>query len=67
MPPTLPPSRECLTEAAVAHRGVLHSLLVKPDHAKSAAIQGNLRAKAGHLRAFGNEVAAQSAFVGGIA
>ena len=49
-----------LTIGAVAHRGVLHSLLVKLDHAEAAAIRGNERAKAGHLRAFGNELAAQS-------
>ncbi|MCC2669231.1 MAG: prepilin-type cleavage/methylation protein [Armatimonadetes bacterium] len=49
-----------LTMRAVSHRGVLQSLLVKLDAAEEAERRGNERAKAGHLRAFANELGAQS-------
>ena len=49
-----------LTLEAVSHPGLLHSLLVKLDGAEAAARRGNERAKAGHLRAYAQELAAQA-------
>jgi len=49
-----------LTVEAVAHPGVLQSLLAKLKAAEAAADRGNERAKAGSLRAYANELAAQS-------
>jgi prepilin-type N-terminal cleavage/methylation domain-containing protein len=49
-----------LTREAVAHSGVLRSLLAKLEAAEAAARRGNERAEAGSLRAYANELAAQS-------
>jgi len=49
-----------LTTEAVGHAGVLQSLLAKLKAAEAAAWRGNERAKAGSLRAYANELAAQS-------
>lgn len=49
-----------LTIEAVAHPGVLPSLLAKLEAAEAAEGRGNERAKAGSLRAYANELAAQS-------
>jgi prepilin-type N-terminal cleavage/methylation domain-containing protein len=49
-----------LTTAAVTHHGLLRSLLAKLDAAEAAAMRGNERAKAGHLRAYAHELAAQA-------
>jgi prepilin-type N-terminal cleavage/methylation domain-containing protein len=49
-----------LTMEAVSHPGVLQSLLAKLEAAEAAENRGNERAKAGSLRAYTNELAAQS-------
>jgi len=49
-----------LTARSVNKRGVLQSLLVKLNAAEDADRRGNARAKAGHLRSYANELAAQS-------
>jgi hypothetical protein len=49
-----------LTMEAIVHPGVLQSLLAKLKAAEAAARRGNERAKAGSLRAYANELAAQS-------
>jgi prepilin-type N-terminal cleavage/methylation domain-containing protein len=49
-----------LTMEAVTHPGVLQSLLAKLEAAEAAVRRGNAQAKAGSLRAYANELAAQS-------
>jgi hypothetical protein len=53
-------SLRALTMSSVVHRGLLQSLLAKLDAAEAAAARGNTRSKTGHLRAYANELAAQS-------
>lgn len=49
-----------LVRAGADNSGVMKSLLAKLDAAEDAERRGNDRARAGNLRAFGNEVAAQA-------
>ncbi len=49
-----------LTALYVSNRSVAHALLVKLEAAEDAEDRGDLRAKAGALRAFANQVNAQS-------
>src|SRR5512143_573278 len=53
-------SLRILSAFYVKNHGIAHALIVKLDAAEAAEARGDLRAKAGELRAFSNQLSAQS-------